>query len=183
VLTAALVDSRLAQLAAIGFAATMVAVAVDLDDDRERTEAVSRTFDDLVDCRKGEARQINAELKQGGITREVAEQRMAQLRTLLQEDVTVAQGANAIQMARAEAFTVTVEEAKKKAPPPKAPEEAEKNQVEVKKAEAAIQTNQRVLAQQTASIEQAQKLAGGDGGFQLSLLLAPPMLGVLEGAA
>jgi hypothetical protein len=199
VVAAVFLDSTLAKLAALGLAATLAAVAISLEQDRTRIEAVTRTFDDLIACRRNEAATINAELQRGEITREAAELRMAQLRSLVQEDLTVAQGTNAILASRTEAFTVSAQEAKARsieeararpAPPPTTPEatakaeqEAKKAEEEAKRIEAAVQSNQRALQQQTASIEQAQKLVDEEGGFQLARRLEPWGKGVSQGAA
>ena len=180
---AAIADSRLAQLAALGFSGLMVALAVDLANDRTRAEKVSRSFDDLVRCRRGEARKINAELRSGEIDRESAERRMSSIRNLVMEDVAIAKEANSILVARTEAFAVTTEKAKAQAAPPATPQEAKENKREEKKVAAAIQTNQRVLAQQTASIAQAESLADDDGGFELALLILPVDIVDYEGAA
>ena len=115
VATAAMVDSTLAMVAAGGLAVALAAVVVDLQLDRERAETVSRTFEALVACRKNEARQLNAALKKGTITREEAEPRMAALRALVQEDTVIAQETNELLVARTESFELSVEEAQEQA--------------------------------------------------------------------
>jgi hypothetical protein len=210
---AVFVDSTVAKVITIGLAATLAAVAISLEEDGARIATVTRTFDDLVACRRREAETINAELKAGTITREAAEQRMARLRGLMQEDLTVAEGTNAILAARTETFAVSAEEAKARSleqaqaqpapqptptpqatPAPQATPTAQATsapaattaagaETEEKRVEAAIQSNQRALQQQTASIEQAKQLVGEEGGFQLAGPVAPWGIGGTQGAA
>ena len=55
------------------------------------------------------------------------------------------------------------------AQPPPPPEEQRQREEEIQKAEAAVQTNQQALSQQSATIEQASDLPQSDA-FELGLL-------------
>lgn len=165
-------DSVVAKIAAIGFGATMVAVIANIEADNERIANVSSTFKGLVSCRQQEAKGINKEYRNRAMTRSTAEERLAKLRTLMAEDVEVAQGANAILTARTDGYELSTQQAQEKAPAAKGAKETKERKQQTKEANAAIQSNQKGLAQQTASIEQAEALSGSDG-FNLSWLRAP----------
>lgn len=164
--------STLAKLAAVGFGATMVAVIADIQADRARITKVNETFGALVKCRQREAGQINQDYGRRKLDRSAAEDRLANLRKLMAEDVEAAQGVNAILTARNDGYVLTTKQTEQQAPPAKDRKEVNERTQQAKKAEAAIQTNQKALAQQTASIRQAQALSGADG-FSLSWLAEP----------
>ena len=161
-------NSIVAKLVAIGFAATMVAVIVDIESDRTRINTVTDTFDQLIGCRKRESEQINADYAKRKLDRPAAEAQLTKLRALVAEDVEVAQGTNAILVTRNEGFVLSAQQVEVKAPPPKDVKEGIERKMKTKQVEAAIQTNQKALAQQTASIAKAQALAESEGGFSLS---------------
>lgn len=161
-------DSIVAKLLALGFAATMVAVIVDIETDRTRINAVSDTFDALIACRRRDAKQINADYAKRQLDRPAAEAQLAQLRSLVAEDVEVARGTNAILVARNEGFVLSARQVEEQAPPPKDAKETNERKRQTKEVSAALQTNQKALAQQTARIDQAQALADSGGGFSLS---------------
>lgn len=165
-------DSVVAKIAAIGFGATMVAVIANIEADNERIANVSSTFNGLVNCRRQEARGINKEYRNRAMTHSTAEERLARLRTLMAEDVEAAQGVNAILTARTDGYELTTQQAQEKAPAAKSTKETKERKQQTKEANAAIQSNQKGLAQQTASIEQAEALSGPEG-FNLSWLRAP----------
>ncbi|MBI1778762.1 MAG: hypothetical protein HYR63_25750 [Proteobacteria bacterium] len=67
------------------------------DMDREQTalDKAQTSFNQLVDCRKASARQVNADLKAGKLTREQAEVQMTQVRQLADQDIALAKRINA----------------------------------------------------------------------------------------
>src|SRR4051812_21478368 len=67
----------------------------DMDREQQQLDRAQVNFNALVECRRASARQINADLKAGAITRPVAEQRMAGVRQLASADVAIAKRINA----------------------------------------------------------------------------------------
>jgi triphosphoribosyl-dephospho-CoA synthetase len=175
-------DSTVSKLAATGFAAAMGLVIADIETDRTRIAAVTDSFDSLVACRSNEAQQINDDYKNRRLEREAAEEKLATLRRLLAQDIQVAQGTNAILKERNNAFELSTQQIEAEAPPPATTNEAAQRKEQVQKADAAIQTNQKVLSQQTASIEEAEALANSPEEFELSLWMpARTVLAALSG--
>lgn len=172
-------DSVVAKMAAVGFGAVMVGVIASIEADRERIKAVNNTFAALIHCREREAAKINQEYGQGKVTHSVAEERLAKLRSLMTADVEAAQGVNAILTARNDGYVLSTKQAQQKAPPSKSAKETQERKQQTGEAQAGIQSNQRALSQQTASIKQAESLSSSDG-FQLGLRMTPwPMLAEL----
>lgn len=165
-------DFVVAKLAAAGFTATMVAVIVNIEADHERITAVNNTFGALVNCREREAKQFNLEYGQRKLNRAVAVDRLDKLRALMAEDVEVAQGVNTILAARNDGYALSTQQVQTKAPPAKSGTDTKDRTQQTKKAQAGIQSNQKALAQQTATIKQAETLSGDDG-FQLSRRRTP----------
>ena len=169
-------DSAVSRLAATGFATAMGALIADIETDRTRITTVTESFDKLVDCRTREAAGINEDYRNKRLSREAAEERLSNLRSLLTQDIQVAQGTNAILNERNDAFVLSTQQIETEAPPPASTTEATQRKNQVQKAEAAIQTNQKVLSQQNAKIEQAKAMTSSSDGFELSLLDVPPMI-------
>lgn len=165
-------DSVVAKIAAVGFGAVMVGVIANIEADHDRITAVNRTFTALIQCREREAKKINQEYGQDKVTHAVAVERLDQLRSLMAADVEVAQGVNAILTARNDGYVLSTKQAQQKAPPPKGKKETQERKQQTVQAQAGIQSNQRALSQQTASIQQAESLTSGDE-FQLSLRSMP----------
>jgi hypothetical protein len=67
----------------------------DMDREQQALDKAQTSFNALVECRKATARQINADLKDGKLTREQAEGQMARTRQLANEDVAIAKRINA----------------------------------------------------------------------------------------
>jgi hypothetical protein len=150
------------QLIAAGFAVTMVALIADITADRTRIENVTTTFDALMACRRQEANAIKSDVAAQRLARADGEAAMAKLRTLIAEDVEAARAVNETLQQRTAEFQLSAEEAKKEAVNAPTPEKRQEQEQEVKKAEAAVQTNQQAVSQQTATIEQAAVLEQSD---------------------
>jgi hypothetical protein len=67
----------------------------DMDREQQQIDKAQTSFNALVECRRASARQINAELRAGTITRPQAEGRMAQVRQLANADIAIAKRINA----------------------------------------------------------------------------------------
>jgi hypothetical protein len=160
------------QLIAAGFAATMVGLIADITSDQTRIENVTTTFDALMACRRQEANAIKADVAAQRLTRTDGEAAMAKLRTLIAEDVEAAREVNQTLQQRTAEFQLSAEEAKKEAANAPTPEERQEHEQEVEKAEAAVQTNQQAVSQQSATIEQAAVLEQSDE-FELGRLDDP----------
>jgi hypothetical protein len=62
----------------------------DMDREQQQVDKAQMAFNQLVECRKASARQVNADLRAGAITREQADARMAGVRALADQDVQIA---------------------------------------------------------------------------------------------
>jgi hypothetical protein len=67
----------------------------DMDRENQALDKAQVAFNNLVECRRASARQINANLRSGAITREQAEAQMAQVRTLVAQDMEISRRINA----------------------------------------------------------------------------------------
>jgi hypothetical protein len=67
----------------------------DMDREQQALDKAQTSFNALVECRRASARQINADLKDGKITREQAEAQMARTRQLANDDIAIAKRINA----------------------------------------------------------------------------------------
>jgi hypothetical protein len=67
----------------------------DMDREQQQLDKAQANFNALVECRRASARQVNAELRAGTITRPQAEGRMAQVRQLATADIAIAKRINA----------------------------------------------------------------------------------------
>jgi hypothetical protein len=150
--------STISRELASNFEATMSGFLTDLQNDRTRIQTVTTRFDALVLCRRSEAAAINRDFRAGRISRTDAQQRMSRLRDLLRDDVEAARRTNAVLDERNREFQVAAAQARNTAA--QAPSQAERREREgqVRQAEAATQTNQRALNEQTSSVAQAEQL-------------------------
>lgn len=161
------------RLVSTGFAATMAAFVQEIAADHARIEGVTSTFSDLMGCRQREATMLKADVAAGRISRSDGQEAMTRLRSLVEEDLVVAREINATLQERTTEFQLSAEKAREEVANAPTPAEQREQQQEVQKAEAAVQTNQQAVSQQSASIEQASDLQQSDE-FELSLLGAPP---------
>jgi hypothetical protein len=137
-------------------------------------------------CRRNEAEMLQADVAAGRVARLEGVETMARLRALVEEDLAVARETNQTLQARTAEFELSAEKAREEvqqapaqpaqpaqpgAPAP-TPQERQEQQAEIQKAEAAVQTNQQALSQQSATIEQAAALEQSDA-FVLALLIDP----------
>ncbi|MBI3516677.1 MAG: hypothetical protein HY060_21820 [Proteobacteria bacterium] len=67
----------------------------DMDREQQALDKAQVSFNALVDCRKANARQINADLREGKITREQATLQMNRVRQLSDQDIAIAKRINA----------------------------------------------------------------------------------------
>jgi len=67
----------------------------DMDRENQALDKAQIAFNNLVECRKASARQINASLRSGAITREQAEAQMSGVRALAAQDFEIARRINA----------------------------------------------------------------------------------------
>jgi len=176
-------NSFATRLVAAGFTLTMVALVSEIESDRTRIEQVTVTFNDLLACRRREAAALKSDVSAGRTSRSYGQEQMAQLRALVEEDLVTAREINETLRERTAEFELSTEKAKEEAKqaattpeqagaPPPSPEEQRERQEEIRKAEAAVQTNQKALSQQSASIEQASALPQSDA-FELGMLEDP----------
>jgi hypothetical protein len=180
-------DSFATRLISAGFAVTMAALVSEIEADHERIERVTTTFDTLMACRRNEALMLKAEVDAGRMPRPEGAEAMARLRALVDEDLLVARETNQTLQARTAEFELSTEKAREEvrqaaaqpaqpatpAPtPPPGPQERQEAEAEIEKAEAAVQTNQQALSQQSATIEQAAAMEQSDA-FELALLIDP----------
>jgi hypothetical protein len=177
-------DSFATRLVSAGFAVTMAALLKEIEADHARIERITSTFDDLMACRRGEATMLKADVSAGRVSRADGQQQMARLRSLVEEDLVVARETNETLQARTTEFELSAEKAKEEVeqptaqperagePAPPTPQEQREREQEVQKAEAAVQTNQQALSQQSATIEQASTAQQSDE-FELAWLVEP----------
>jgi hypothetical protein len=178
-------DSFATRLISAGFTVTMAALVSEIEADHERIERVTTTFDTLMACRRNEALMLKAEVDAGRMPRPEGAEAMARLRALVEEDLLVARETNQTLQARTAEFELSTEKAREEvrqaaaqpaqpatpAPAP-SPQERQEQEAEIEKAEAAVQTNQQALSQQSATIEQAAAMEQSDA-FELALLIDP----------
>jgi hypothetical protein len=157
------------RMVSTGFAATMAAFMQEIAADHARIEGVTSTFNALMACRRREAAMLKADVAAGRIPRSDGQETMARLRSLVEEDVAVAREINGTLQERTTEFQLSAEKAKEEVAKAPTPKEKREQAQEVQKAEAAVQTNQQAVSQQSASIEQASALPQSDT-FELSLL-------------
>jgi len=93
----------------------------DMDREQQQLDRTQVNFNALVECRRASARQVNADLKAGTITREVAEQRMAGVRQLASADVAIAKRINTRLDERTANYVYATEQATGSPLPPPAP--------------------------------------------------------------
>jgi len=93
----------------------------DMDREQQQLDRTQANFNALVECRRASARQVNADLKAGTITREVAEQRMAGVRQLASADVAIAKRINQRLDERTANYVYATEQATGSPLPPPAP--------------------------------------------------------------
>ncbi len=67
----------------------------DMDREQQALDKAQVAFNALVDCRRANARQINADLREGKITREQATLQMNRVRQLADQDIAIAKRINA----------------------------------------------------------------------------------------
>src|SRR5258706_13253265 len=67
----------------------------DMDREQQALDKAQVAFNALVDCRRANARQINADLREGKLTREQATLQMNRVRQLADQDIAIAKRINA----------------------------------------------------------------------------------------
>ena len=150
------------------FVQTVQAVVKDIENETARVQRLTQRFNALMNCRRREAEDINRRFNQKRISLSAAQVRMATLRALTTEDISTAREANAQISARTEEFTLATEAAREQVAAARTPQEQQRRDTEVKKAEEAVQTNQKALNDSVASVEQAEALVKEtEGGFNL----------------
>lgn len=160
-------QSTISKQLAQGFTAAMTQVQSDIEADRSRIVTVTTSFNRLMECRRREARKTQSDYRAGKLTRDVAVAKVATLNKLNVDDVAAASRVNAILRQRNEAFALSTERIQRDAPPAANRDETSQRKREVAKATQGVQTNQRALDQQEASVQQAERLK--DQSFDLSL--------------
>lgn len=162
------VNSTAGQLAAGTAAVLLASLASQLKNDRDMILEVTRTTNELTACRSRELRALRAKARADKAKREEAAARLAGLRTTLKSQAERAKAANETLKARDNTYR-EANKKQKEAPPPKDEAERKEREQKAKEVEQALLTNQRVLEQQAASLQEAEALAQTD--LELSRLL------------
>jgi predicted small secreted protein len=165
-------SNQIGNLLAQNFVATMKSVVTDMRNDTARTQQLNTRFTALTNCRRREAATINANYRAGKINRSTAQARLTSLRTVMSQDIAKARETNNQIRARTDEFKLTTSTARRKvAAAPNRAKRREREQ-EVRKAEDAVQTNQKALNESVASVDEAQTLVTeSEGGFNLQSFL------------
>lgn len=161
--------SGVGNLVAESFSEGMSALITDISGQRERIQQVNRQFNELLDCRREEAQEIQADYDAGRLSRAAALERMVQLRQLTRQDILVARQANDALAAQNAEFELATRQAAQEATVASAPEVREERVERVAEADEAVQTNQVALNQSQASVDEAEELvASAEGDFALT---------------
>jgi predicted small secreted protein len=165
-------SNQIGNMLAQNFVATMKSVVTDMRNDTARTQQLNGRFTALTNCRRREASTINANYRARKITRSTAQAKLASLRAVMSQDIAKARETNNQIRARTDEFKLTTSTARQKvAVAPNRTSRRERER-EVKKAEKAVQTNQKALNESVASVDEAQTLVTeSEGGFNLQSFL------------
>jgi len=162
-------SNQIGDLLAKNFVATMKSVVTDMQNDTARTQQLNGRFSALTDCRRREAATINANYRAGKINRSTAQARLTSLRTVMSQDIAKARETNNQIRARSDEYNLTTQTARRKVDTAPSRTQRRERAQQVKKAEDAVQTNQKALNESVASVDEAQTLASGTEGSPFNL--------------